>query len=232
MAKKYYTVKDIVELLNGDLEKNDIQYRYNEQSVRARLRYLRSKGIENREKPVITPKAFGYDRRISLMEPMLPEFHTYTEDLPILEEVDEIEVRPSTIEDVEAISKLTPLNKPNDEKLIHDPIYRMVKEPNSKTFVSFTVDNEIIGWAQARISFALSVTRSANTGEIHFFVSPSANHRQIALRSLVHRAERWLILRDVQYMLLMVPPSMAEFEEYLRNIYLPDSIKFINLPNE
>jgi hypothetical protein len=243
VAKKLYTIKDIVELLNENLEKNEQPYRYTEQNVRSRLRYLRSKGVEEHEEPIITPKVFGYDRRTKyyteedveklraiLIGPMLPEFDEHEEDLSILEEIDEVEVRPANIEDLEAIGKMSDPNYQTSGKNLHDPVYRMLKEPNSKVFVAINSEEQIIGWVQARISFAISITNHAPAGTIYLDVLEKKSERFIAARSLVYRAHRWLIRRDAEKIYLEMPSQLAELEDPLRNLTaISDAVSIIRL---
>src|SRR5271165_3109388 len=166
MAKKFYTLKDIVEMLNGELENSELSYRYTEQAVRSRLRYLRSKGVEDHSKPLITPKVLSYDLRTKYyteedvqklralwIGPMIAEFHEYPEDLNRLEEVDEVEVRPADSKDEEPISKLFQSASDEEAQDRLTRINRMLKEPNAKTFVALNQENEIVGWTQAKIAF-------------------------------------------------------------------------------
>jgi hypothetical protein len=239
MARKLYTVKDIVELLNASLEKDGTEYRYTEQSVRARLRYLQSKGVDNRDTPTITPKVLNYDKRTKyyteedveklrniLIGPMLPEFTEYDEDLPLLEENDEIEVRPATISDIEAISHLSGLPKDKEQADIHDPVFRLVKEPNSKTFLAENSEKEIFGWSQAKISFGSSIVNGKLSGSIYIFIAKDKKGSKIALRSLIFRAHRWLKLRKAEMIVVEIPSSLADEENYLRSLDMTDTIFF------
>jgi len=53
MAGKLYTIRDIVELFNRELAAHEASYRFTEQSVRSRMRYLRSKGVDDQTAPII-----------------------------------------------------------------------------------------------------------------------------------------------------------------------------------
>lgn len=211
-----------------------------EQSVRARLRYLQSKGVENHEKTIITPKVLGYDRRTKyyseenverlrniLIGPMLPEFAVYEEELPILEEIAEINIRPATIDDIEAISKLMHFVDDGNGEMLHNPIDRMLKEPNCKSFVAITPNNEIVDWSQGKISFASSVATGAPAGSICFFVNASDTLLKPIVRLLIHRAHRWLRLRNSKSIILEIPGSMKGLEEYLISLILANTRLFI-----
>jgi hypothetical protein len=245
VGQRLFTIRDIVEILNKDLQRNDVEYRYTEQSVRSRLRYLRSKGVEDRAQPVVMPKTFGYDKRTKYYSeedveklrsiwigPMLAEFHDYPEDLPILEEVDEIEVRPATDDDIEALAELPRRSAEAQENEtantdMRDRASKMLKEPNSKTFVAFSADGKILGWAQAKIEFGQSLAQGDTVGAIHFYVSLVDKLANFALRSLIHRAQRWLDYRDAKHSVLVIQASMAGFEQYLHTIFLPDSTELV-----
>ncbi len=233
MAGKLYTIRDIVELFNRELAAHEASYRFTEQSVRSRMRYLRSKGVDDQTAPIITPKVFGYDKRTkyyteedveilrrNLVGPMMPEFHDYEEDLPILEEVDQIEVRPASAKDVDTlISPISLLHDAAQQAVLHDNVSRMIKEPNSKTFIAVDENRTVLGWAQVRIAFAQSVAFGQQVGQICFWISPTEKLSEIALRSLYYRSERWLSLRDTRQTLIEIPASMSKFEGYLRNLH-------------
>src|SRR5258707_14433480 len=61
--KKLYSVREITEMLNAELGASGAEYRYTEERVRSRLRYLRSKATDEAKALHVTPKMMGYDRR-------------------------------------------------------------------------------------------------------------------------------------------------------------------------
>jgi hypothetical protein len=61
--KRLYSVHDITMLLNGELEASGAAYRYTEERVRSRLRYLRRKATDATRAVPLTPMVMGYDRR-------------------------------------------------------------------------------------------------------------------------------------------------------------------------
>src|SRR5215470_4613606 len=63
MAEKLYSVKEIANILNEELEAQGSDYRYTEERVRSRLRYLRSKTTGESKSLHVTPRIIGYDRR-------------------------------------------------------------------------------------------------------------------------------------------------------------------------
>lgn len=231
MAKKLYTLRDIVELLNEDLEKTELSYRYTEQSVRARLRYLQSKAAEDPTRPMITPKVLGYDRRTNyyteedvriLRElwtgPMLAEFDDGSGYLDSLDPLDTREVRPAGEEDFAALIAFLGLEEDEEAK---NRVFRMLKEPNAKTFVAIDENNAIVGWGQAKIAFGISVAEARVAGAITFYVAPDTSETIALMRSLTLRTYRWLIQRDAQIIVLEVPSTMAAHEAHLRALELP-----------
>jgi hypothetical protein len=68
--------------------------------------------------------------------------------LPILEEVDQIEVRPASAKDVDTlISPISLLHDATQQAVLHDNVSRMIKEPNSKTFIAVDENRTVLGWA-------------------------------------------------------------------------------------
>src|SRR5258707_6216043 len=119
--KKLYSVREITEMLNAELEASGADYRYTEERVRSRLRYLRSKATNEAKALHVTPKMMGYDRRAKYdteedvdklraiwIGPMLAEFEVHLEDLKNVdhERDEEVEVREARADDIVAIVKL------------------------------------------------------------------------------------------------------------------------------
>lgn len=213
---KLYSVKEITDVLNRELEDTDVDYRYTEERVRARLRYAQSKRL-------ITPKTMGYDRRAkyyteedveklrtSWIGPMLPEFEAYKEDIEALDtEHEEIEVRPAKEGDAEAISNLLPIKDyARGEFTIY--LSKMLKGTKTGNFVALYNSEEIIGWSQAEVSPALSALEGEITGVIRIYVPAERKDRSIAARSLTYRAEWWLRNLNVSQVVIEVPDAMFD----------------------
>lgn len=212
---KLYSVKEITDLLNRELEDTDVDYRYTEERVRARLRYAQSKRL-------ITPKTMGYDRRAkyyteddveklrtSWIGPMLPEFEVYKEDAEVIDtEHEEIEVRSAKESDAEAILNLLPMKDyARAEFRIYLP--KMLKGTKTGNFVALYNSTEIIGWSQAEVSPALSALEGEITGVIRIYIPMERKESSIAARSLTYRAEWWLRNLNVSQVVIEVPEAMA-----------------------
>jgi hypothetical protein len=223
--RKLYTVREIAEMLNEELGKEGIDYRYTEERVRARLRYLRSKGVQSDEDPLVKPKVLGYDRRAKYYSeedvaklraiwvgPMLPEFEVRS-DIAEGEagEGNEVMVRPATIADAEAIAQ-TVASQQVDKADVTPVVARMLKAPSSKTFVAQDDDGNIIGWSQAEVSPSATLSRQSTTGLIRLYV-PAEEIREPATQALIYRAQWWLIRQKCKQIVVEVPESLRDLHE-------------------
>jgi len=218
---KLYSVKEITDQLNAELELHSLDYRYTEERVRARLRYARTKNL-------ITPKRMGYDRRAKYyteedvdklrslwVGPMLPEFETYEEDLQAIDpDAEEIEIRTAKAEDIQAILGLLPTS-PAEAADLSTYLAKMFKNSRNANFVAIRNDDEIVGWSQAEVSPAVSALEGTVTGLIRIRVPQDRQDKKIAARSLIYRAEWWLRDLSVSRILLEVPASMTDLKEWL-----------------
>lgn len=232
--RKLYSIREITQMLNAELQSNSIDYRYTEERVRARLRYLRSKATTEAESLHVEPKIYGYDKRAKYyteedvnrlraiwVGPMLAEFTEHHEDLNIIDsDKEEVEVREAKASDIEPIAKLNPLI--TAELDIITQVARMVKETKCKTFVAFNLDGEIIGWSQAEISSAASAVTGKLVGVIRIYVPSERKERRIITRSLLHRSHWWLITQKAKVVRFEILANMLDMEDLYKSMFLEE----------
>jgi hypothetical protein len=238
--KKLYTVREIVELLNAELEKEGARYRYTEERVRSRLRYLRSKGVQQNEGPLVKAKILGYDRRAKYYSeedveklrqiwvgPMLPEFEVGSSTSGAIdEEQDEVLVRPATIADVRQISELTATSSGSSWEEIRAQVTRMLREPGSKTFVAIADDgsNIAVGWSYAEMSPSMALALGSASGVIRVFASTDKRERSAATRALVYRAQWWLLRQKATRIIVELPQGNEDLEDLFNTMRIsPDT---------
>jgi hypothetical protein len=105
----------------------------------------------------------------------------------------------------------------------------MLKIPGSKTFVAVLAvddkaDNTIIGWSYAEVSPSMSLILSGTAGIIRAIVIPEKTERAAAARSLVYRAQWWLLRQKSQHILVEILPAMSDLAELFGTMRLaPDT---------
>lgn len=229
--QKLYSIKEITQILNEQLAESGVDYRYTEERVRARLRYLRSKETQEAESLHVEPKVYGYDRRAKYytdedvqklksiwIGPMLPEFTEHASDAGGNDvEREEIEIREAKSSDALALNSLVSTIGSDFDFRGH--IVRLLKESQGKVFIAFIPDDSIIGWAQAEVSSALTLIEGVLSGFIRVYVPQDRADKHTALRLLIYRAQWWLKRQDVQRIVAEVPKAFINLTE---DTYLED----------
>jgi hypothetical protein len=230
--KKLYSVKEIAEMLNRELEQQGVDYRYTEERVRSRLRYLRSKGVHDEEEPLVSAKVVGYDRRAKYYSeedveklrhiwigPMLPEFEVNPEDTSMQDRDDnEVLVRPAESRDIEQIAATLPSATDGEKADMHAHLGRLFKQQGSKSFVAIAYDEHVIGWAHAEISPAMSLVRGTVAGTIRFHLSTEVEMHRAAARALIFRSQWWLLRHGAGQIVVEVPAEMHDLESLLESM--------------
>ncbi len=226
---KLYSVKEIAEMLNKELEESGVSYRYTEERVRSRLRYLRSRTTTESRALQVTPKILGYDKRAKYyteedveklrgiwVGPMLAEFETYVDGEAPSDEDEEVEVREATTEDKDPLIELIAANSSASQGL-QEQLARQLKAAKSGIFVAFTAEGELIGWSRAEVSHGMSMLQGIVVGMIYVFVSADKKEKAVATRALIYRAKWWLKSQKAARVIAVVPAAMSSlgalFEE-------------------
>lgn len=232
--EKLYSVKEIAEILNKELEAGGDDYRYTEERVRSRLRYLRSKTTNESEAMAVKPRVLGYDKRAKYytkedvdklrsfwVGPVLAEFSDYPEDLQVLELSgnEEVEIREAREDDATTIVSMLNSNNQTTEEL-KELFHKMLKASRKGVFVAHTADNKIIGWAQGEISAAMSLVRGQTTGVIRLWVTEERQDSVIAARSLILRLQWLLSSQKAQEYVIESPAHLLELLSTLRGVRL------------
>lgn len=240
---KLYSVKEIAEILNNELEAGGSHYRYTEERVRSRLRYLRSKTTDEAKALAVKPRVLGYDKRAKYytkedvdklrsfwVGPMLAEFTDYPEDLQVLESSgnEEVEVREATTEDAAVfVSMLGNANQSSEE--LEEHFHKMLKAFRKGVFVAQAANGEILGWAQGEISSALSLVRGQSTGLIRLWVTETRQDNVIAARSLILRLQWLLSSQKAKEYVIEAPASLYNVLTTLNRVKLEPEVNLIVL---
>jgi hypothetical protein len=164
--KRLYSVHDITTLLNAELEASGAAYRYTEERVRSRLRYLRRKATDAARALPVTPSVLGYDRRATFYTeedvdklraiwtgPLpaesegLPWDEDEGEGVPgeAAEPGEDVDVREARADDVVAMCALV-TRAHVDERAVRGHLATMVSARTRGTCVAVTSDGTLMGW--------------------------------------------------------------------------------------
>jgi hypothetical protein len=227
-VKKLYSIKEITQMLNAELETSNVDYRYTEERVRARLRYLRSRATKEAEALHVEPKVYGYDRRAKYyteedvaklrtvwIGPMLAEFTEQPENTEGESEQEEVEVREAKTIDIDSIQHLLP-TKSASEVDWQNFIGRMLKDSKGKVFVAFIPNGEIVGWSQAEVSSSLSLIEGDLAGIVRAFARSDRPEVHKIIRLLLYRGQWWLRKQNVRHIIIELPTTLTTSEsDYL-----------------
>ncbi len=236
--KKLYSVREITEMLNAELGASGAEYRYTEERVRSRLRYLRSKATDEAKALHVTPKMMGYDRRAKYyteedvdklraiwIGPMLAEFEVHPLDLDTVDQEwgEEVDVREARADDAAAIFELVK-GENVEERDVRGHIATMLKSRKRGTFVAVTSGGDVIGWAHAEVSPPASLLRGRTTGVVHIRVASEKKDSPIAARSLIYRSQWWLTSQGAHEVIVEMPDTTASLQQLIESVSLqPDS---------
>ena len=218
MAKKLYSVHEITAMLNEQMATYEIDYRFTEDRVRARLRYAQSKGE-------VTPKSMPYDKRASFYsasdfeylkrawigaEGGMPMGYDGTEP----RESQEVEVRKANTKDAMAILHMSALDE--DHIAVYVPqLASLLRGSREQSFVAFATDGQLIGWAHAAYSVPESLIRGQSTGMLFLMLAAARPDAALAATLLMQVTLEWFSAPPVQAVLVHLPNALNDLAEML-----------------